>query len=67
MSGKSPEPVRSQCDDRQATKLKVKRPFNWTARKSYRKGDAFDLSKCSKAQLERVGVMRDSGGFFESR
>jgi len=46
-------------------KLRVKRPFHWTARKQYKKDDLFDTAKCSKQQLERVAAMCDSGGFFE--
>jgi len=60
-----PEPAHCRRESQHASKLRVKRPFKWTAGKSYKKGDVFDLSRCSRAQLERVAVMRDSGGFFE--
>lgn len=58
-SGPSPRKPRTP-------KLKVKRPFRWTAKSAYKKGDLFDPSKCSPSQLARVAAMRDGGGFFEA-
>ena len=55
-----------QCPQRERSpKLKVKRSFNWTAKKTYRKGEVFNTSKCSQEELARIAVMCDSGGFFE--